>query len=68
MDQNEPGKLNVPEVTPSERSFSTRRDTVRAANAALGLASTHVYKNGQVSDLEDDSAWDNFDRYFKFTN
>ena len=50
------------------KSFSERREAVRAANAEFGLASPNAYKNGQISDLENDSVWDNFDRYFKFFN
>ena len=50
------------------KSFSERREAVRTANAEYGLATPNAYKNGQVSDLENDSLWDNFDRYFKFTN
>lgn len=49
-------------------SFVQRLEAVRNANAELHLGSPNAYKNGQISENESGSMWDNFDRFFKFYN
>ena len=61
-------KASVIQDKIAEKSFPERRNAVRAAHAARTTDRREPYKNGQVSELESDSAWDNFDRYFKFYN
>lgn len=51
---------------PSE--FASRLEAVRAANAERRFASPNAYINGQITDGDQVSDWDNFDRYYKFYN
>lgn len=49
--------------------FSKRLIAVRSADEAGSLKLQGAYRNGQILAGSDDvSAWDNYDRYFKFTN
>jgi len=50
-------------------NFRQRLQAVREVEGERSIKMSGVYRNGQVvSSLDDVSAWDNFDRYFKFYN
>jgi hypothetical protein len=51
---------------PSE--FTSRLEAVRAANAEHQVVSPTANINGQITDGDHVSEWDNFDRYYKFYN
>jgi hypothetical protein len=49
--------------------FSKRLVAVRESDQAGSVKLAGAYRNGQILAGSDDmSAWDNYDRYFKFTN
>ena len=48
--------------------FSARLAAVRAADLENTIAGPTAYKNGQISQDDAGSNWDNFDRYYKFYN
>ena len=48
--------------------FASRLEAVRAANAEHRLVSPTAYINGQITEGDQVSEWDNFDRYYKFYN
>jgi hypothetical protein len=49
--------------------FKTRLAAVRDADEKFDLKQDRDYRNGQILASDDDiSAWDNYDRYFKFYN
>jgi hypothetical protein len=48
--------------------FASRLQAVRAANAEHPTISATAYINGQISEGDQVSDWDNFDRYYKFYN
>jgi hypothetical protein len=49
--------------------FSKRLTAVRASDESGSVKLAGAYRNGQILAGSDDmSAWDNYDRYFKFTN
>lgn len=53
----------------ADEDFRRRLSAVRSIENAQSVKMAGVYRNGQVvSSLDDVSAWDNFDRYFKFYN
>jgi len=54
---------------PSRTDFKTRLAAVRDADEKFDLKQDRDYRNGQILASGDDiSAWDNYDRYFKFYN
>jgi hypothetical protein len=53
----------------ASEEFRERLQAVRESDLEAPLKRDGVYRNGQVLASSDDvSAWDNFDRYFKFYN
>jgi len=49
------------------QSFSTRLAAAREADEVLNIKSPKAALNGQISAADEElSAWNNYDRYFKF--
>ena len=54
---------------PGPQSFSDRLAAARAADEVLNIKSSKAALNGQVSSADEElSAWNNYDRYFKFAS
>jgi hypothetical protein len=55
--------------TPASTSFVERLAAARAADEELGIKNPRTFLNGQISVADENmSAWNNYDRYFKFSS